>query len=406
MVQTLHFTNGSRSWSIQQTMAEYPSRKKTISNYTIYRHLWAQSEGSSSDWFVTSMRLSRNSSPCEAVGSSSTYFLVANNPSITSPHSTLVAASPTMCVIEKRVYSYSDGSERTVEQTKYCHHAVGSRVCNRSEERTVQQAQVLERRPSRVRRRHIQHLERSTTSSQRRAGIGYASSHSLSNPVEDSDESPDLGPSAAVRSSTGRYERTPAGSADEEPFSSEPEDREAFQAALGFAGLSLNADSRSSSEDGSGLEELTQSTRPPRVRSARRPSLPSLHTNREDLDDPVSVHLDDVPELRLEDLPSEELLDTVRTQIQSINRSDILVKAAKVDADASPYEDLRVRYSPLSDNETQVPKSGLDISSITPPRSPCLAASSRGMFSVDVTLWTRVHAFVASTSHSTTGPTN
>jgi hypothetical protein len=53
-----------------------------------------------------------------------------------------------MCVIEKRQYSYTDGHQRTVEKTRYCHRAVGSRVCNRVEERTVQHARIVERRPS------------------------------------------------------------------------------------------------------------------------------------------------------------------------------------------------------------------------------------------------------------------
>ncbi|KAK5167063.1 uncharacterized protein LTR77_007793 [Saxophila tyrrhenica] len=53
-----------------------------------------------------------------------------------------------MCVIEKRLYSYQDGRQRTIESTKYCRRAVGTRVCNRVERRSVQPAQIVERRPS------------------------------------------------------------------------------------------------------------------------------------------------------------------------------------------------------------------------------------------------------------------
>lgn len=53
-----------------------------------------------------------------------------------------------MCIIEKKLYSYTDGRERTVESTKYCPRAVGTRMCNRIERRSVQQARIVERSPS------------------------------------------------------------------------------------------------------------------------------------------------------------------------------------------------------------------------------------------------------------------
>lgn len=53
-----------------------------------------------------------------------------------------------MCVVEKRLYHYTDGRERTVETTKYCSRNGGKRLCNRVDRRTVQQANVVERRPS------------------------------------------------------------------------------------------------------------------------------------------------------------------------------------------------------------------------------------------------------------------
>ncbi|KAK3705611.1 hypothetical protein LTR37_013219 [Vermiconidia calcicola] len=53
-----------------------------------------------------------------------------------------------MCVIETKTYSYSDGHQRTFETIRRCHRAVGSRLCNRVDRRSTQQAQIVEARPT------------------------------------------------------------------------------------------------------------------------------------------------------------------------------------------------------------------------------------------------------------------
>ncbi|KAK5168414.1 calcium channel protein [Saxophila tyrrhenica] len=99
-----------------------------------------------------------------------------------------------------------------------------------------------------------------------------------------------LSPVAFVTSPTGHHERIP--DEDDEQAYSPVTDRGAFQAAIGFAGLSFNAGGSSSSED-EGVEETPP--RPSRVSQVSRPSLPSLRTNSEDMGDMVSVQLDDGP---------------------------------------------------------------------------------------------------------------
>ena len=98
-----------------------------------------------------------------------------------------------------------------------------------------------------------------------------------------------LSPVAFVTSPSGQHERIP--DEDDEASYSPVADRGAFQAAIGFAGLSFNADpsSPSGDEDDDPIEET-----PPRPSRASRPSLPSLRTqsSREDM---VSVELDDGP---------------------------------------------------------------------------------------------------------------
>ncbi|KAK3053349.1 calcium channel protein [Extremus antarcticus] len=101
---------------------------------------------------------------------------------------------------------------------------------------------------------------------------------------------PPLSPVAFVTTPTGRHQRIP--DEDDEGAYSPVADRGAFQAAIGFAGLSFNAGPSSSSED----EEVEETPpRPSRASQASRPSLPSLRTNSDDLGDMVSVELDDGP---------------------------------------------------------------------------------------------------------------
>ena len=96
-----------------------------------------------------------------------------------------------------------------------------------------------------------------------------------------------MSPVAFVTSPSGQHERIP-NEDDEAPYSP-VDDIGAFQAAIGFAGLSFN-EPESSDEDQGSVEETP--TRPAR---ASRTSLPSLRTNRDSMDDMVSVQLEDGP---------------------------------------------------------------------------------------------------------------
>ncbi|KAI6913835.1 calcium channel-like protein subunit Cch1, partial [Hortaea werneckii] len=103
-----------------------------------------------------------------------------------------------------------------------------------------------------------------------------------------------LSPIAFVTSPSGQHERIPDADDEEEGVGSPVDDRGAFQSAIGFAGLSYNADSNSPSwndrENGGYAEET-----PPRVnQGGGRPGRPSLalSTNTDDL---VPVQLDDGP---------------------------------------------------------------------------------------------------------------
>lgn len=93
-----------------------------------------------------------------------------------------------------------------------------------------------------------------------------------------------LSPVAFVTSPSGQHERIP--DEDDEAAYSPVADRGAFQAAIGFAGLSFNADPSSPSGDSD--EEVEQT--PPRPARASRQSLPSLRTNSS-MEDMVSVQL-------------------------------------------------------------------------------------------------------------------
>src|ERR1700761_7756766 len=96
-------------------------------------------------------------------------------------------------------------------------------------------------------------------------------------------------PVAFVTSPTGQRERIP--DEDDEAGYSPVEDRGAFQAAIGFAGLSFNAGGDDSSEEDDHIEETPP--RPSQTARRSRHSLPSLRTNSADLSDMVSVQLDD-----------------------------------------------------------------------------------------------------------------
>lgn len=98
-----------------------------------------------------------------------------------------------------------------------------------------------------------------------------------------------LSPVAFVTSPSGQHERIP--DEDDQAAYSPVADRGAFQAAIGFAGLSFQADLSSPSNDSD--EEVEQT--PPKRARASRASLPSLKTNNS-MEDMVSVQLEDGPE--------------------------------------------------------------------------------------------------------------
>ena len=102
-----------------------------------------------------------------------------------------------------------------------------------------------------------------------------------------------LSPVAFVTSPSGQHERIP--DEDDEAGYSPVQDRGAFQAAIGFAGLSFGGDDDSS--DSSEEEEVREAVeeQPTRPSRSSRSSLPSLKTNRDSMDDMVSIQLDDGP---------------------------------------------------------------------------------------------------------------
>ena len=110
-------------------------------------------------------------------------------------------------------------------------------------------------------------------------------------PIHEDSPSPPQGPSrgtplspiAFVTSPSGQHERIP--DEDDEVDHSPVEDRGAFQAAIGFAGLSFNADRSSSDEE----DDLGQAPLRPTMRMSRQ-SLPALRTSTGDL---APVELDD-----------------------------------------------------------------------------------------------------------------
>jgi voltage-dependent calcium channel len=96
-------------------------------------------------------------------------------------------------------------------------------------------------------------------------------------------------PIAYVTSPSGQHERIPDEDDEAEP-TSPVHDRGAFQAAIGFAGLSFNADPHSPDHgDDDDIEETPP--RQPRISRSSLPALRTVHSN----DDMVSIQLDDGP---------------------------------------------------------------------------------------------------------------
>ena len=98
-----------------------------------------------------------------------------------------------------------------------------------------------------------------------------------------------LSPIAIVTTPDGDSSRIP--DPDDEAGLSPVDDRGAFQAAIGFAGLSFNAGFSSPDEDDDDVVEET----PPRPSRSSRPTLPSIRTIK-DSDDMVAVELNDGPD--------------------------------------------------------------------------------------------------------------
>lgn len=149
-------------------------------------------------------------------------------------------------------------------------------------------------------------------------------------PIHDRDASPSppshtahMSPMAFVTTPSGQHERIP--DEDDEGPTSPVADRGAFQAAIGFAGLSFNA-SHSSSEDTDdydlddmGLDGTP--TRPERPLRATRDSLPPLTIRTVDsTDDLVPVQLDDGPAFLSPGGADEE--DTIPLTPNSLHPSD------------------------------------------------------------------------------------
>ncbi|KAK5734621.1 calcium channel protein, partial [Elasticomyces elasticus] len=120
-------------------------------------------------------------------------------------------------------------------------------------------------------------------------------------PIRERSPSPPLHPIAIVTSPSGQTQRIPDPD-DEEANLSPVEDRGAFQAAIGFAGLSFNAhhDSPTDEEEDHDHDHDHEELRdtPPSTRGtarSNRPKLPSIRTVQDDPDDMVSIELRDGP---------------------------------------------------------------------------------------------------------------
>ncbi|KAK3698461.1 calcium channel protein [Vermiconidia calcicola] len=139
-----------------------------------------------------------------------------------------------------------------------------------------------------------------------------------------------------VTSPSGQHERIP--DEDDEATYSPVADRGAFQAAIGFAGLSFNAETSSPSGDEDDDHEETP-PRPSRTSRVSRPSL-SLRTNSEDVDDMVSVQLDDGPAFfspaPVEDDDTLPLTDSARLRLSSSRGAPLSPEGQRHDRSRGP----------------------------------------------------------------------
>ena len=165
------------------------------------------------------------------------------------------------------------------------------------------------------------------TFSERIAGLALGSRGERYRPLDRDDRSPSppvrtsrsQNPLAIVTSPTGQHLTILE---DDEDSSLSPSvDPGAFQSAIGFAGLSINVVPSSASSD----DDASEPERPPTptpIARANRTSLPSLRTERDSMDDMMSVQLDDGPifsPAMMED-DTEPLTDSARLQPGSSSR--------------------------------------------------------------------------------------
>ncbi|KAK5115969.1 hypothetical protein LTR62_000425 [Meristemomyces frigidus] len=159
---------------------------------------------------------------------------------------------------------------------------------------------------------------------------------------------PPLSPIALVTSPDGNTSRIP----DQESEGDDcgVDDRGAFQAAIGFAGLSFNAASYPAAHDGFDDDEIQEAS--PRPSRSSRPSLPSIRTVR-DTEDVVPVELSDGPDFFSPITgPAGEDDDTMPLTNSSRLRAQTL--AAPVTPDGQRHDrqrpransNLSVRFSP------------------------------------------------------------
>ncbi|KAK5137370.1 hypothetical protein LTR08_008948 [Meristemomyces frigidus] len=167
-------------------------------------------------------------------------------------------------------------------------------------------------------------------------------------PPQGPPRAPPLSPIAFVTSPSGRHERIP--NDDDEGDHSPVEDRGAFQAAIGFAGLSFNADRSSSDED----DDVEETPPRPTIRMMRS-SLPTLRTSTDDL---VPVQLDDGPAFFSPGVADEDdtlpLTDSSRLRASTLaapstpdgQRHDRYGARSRANSALSVMSSLSVRFSP------------------------------------------------------------
>ena len=129
-----------------------------------------------------------------------------------------------------------------------------------------------------------------------------------------------LSPVAIVTSPSGEHQRLPD---EDDEVASPMVDPGAYQAAIGFMGLHEPEERHDTDPDNDSAEET-----PPRPQRASRTSLPSLRTNRDSLDDMVSVQLDDGPAFFSPAVQDEEdtepLTDSSRARMVPKSSSGLL----------------------------------------------------------------------------------